>query len=89
MSAEGPHSLQALSAAAVSRSMAALEPDVWGKARGGGGAGWRERDLDLPARCRRLLLALRSAARAPPEGAPAAAFRVPSGASRGRRAESR
>eukprot|EP00076_Gallus_gallus_P008392 XP_004936821.1 leucine-rich repeat-containing protein 41 isoform X2 [Gallus gallus] len=29
MSAEGPHSLQALSAAAVSRSMAALEPDVW------------------------------------------------------------
>ncbi|POI26938.1 hypothetical protein CIB84_009312 [Bambusicola thoracicus] len=30
MSAEGPHSLQALSAAAVSRSMAALEPDVWG-----------------------------------------------------------
>ncbi|OXB68544.1 hypothetical protein ASZ78_000481 [Callipepla squamata] len=30
MAAEGPRSLQALSAAAVSRSMAALEPDVWG-----------------------------------------------------------
>ncbi|OXB78939.1 UNVERIFIED_CONTAM: hypothetical protein H355_013819 [Colinus virginianus] len=29
MAAEGPRSLQALSAAAVSRSMAALEPDVW------------------------------------------------------------
>lgn len=38
MAAEGPSSLLALSAAAVSRSMAALEPDVWGKkARGGSG----------------------------------------------------
>ncbi|NXS69529.1 LRC41 protein, partial [Pandion haliaetus] len=33
MAAEGPHSLFALSAAAVSRSMGALEQDVWGKAR--------------------------------------------------------
>ncbi|NXA21556.1 LRC41 protein, partial [Ibidorhyncha struthersii] len=42
MAAEGPRSLFALSAAAVSRSMGALERDVWGKtrvARGGGARG--------------------------------------------------
>lgn len=41
MAAEEPRSLFALSAAAVSRSMGALERDVWGKARAarGGGAG--------------------------------------------------
>lgn len=87
MAAERPRSLFALSAAAVSRSMAALERDVWGKARAARGDG--ARGLGLPAPCRPLPLALRSAARAPPAGPPAAPHRLPSRAGRGRRAESR